>query len=259
MDVFRKVTKLEDERRRKLGEEFIWGEENPQEFESEMTKLRARVTELEAERDEHHQTALDFAESSDNYASRCERLEGALRWFLEPDRPIGSNAEQIHRFTTIAKAALATTDRHGQVREDSQGSGPRGRLTDDAQGEARRGDAPQPESARARCERLEGALGDAREAIASQPEDAFGFVAPVFDDDTGYYVRDALIDTITKALADAAQGEARGGVDAAIPGVEVTDHFVSLDAGMYSGEYKQGSHYVHYIKSAKQSTEGSGS
>ena len=54
---------------------------------------------------------------------------------------------------------------------------------------------------RARCERLEGALRDAREAIASQPEDAFGCVAPVFSDDTGYYVRDALIDTITKAIA----------------------------------------------------------
>jgi hypothetical protein len=39
----------ENERLQKLGKEFIWGEENPHEYESEMTKLRAENERLERE------------------------------------------------------------------------------------------------------------------------------------------------------------------------------------------------------------------
>ncbi len=59
------VTKLErvNASMHKLGDEFIWGENNPSEYESEMTRLNARVDELE-ENDEALHTAV-FKERSE--------------------------------------------------------------------------------------------------------------------------------------------------------------------------------------------------
>ena len=41
--------KEENERLNAFGREFIWGEDNPKEYESEMTKLQNQIAQLEAE------------------------------------------------------------------------------------------------------------------------------------------------------------------------------------------------------------------
>ena len=77
------ATKLsvEVERLRALGQEFIWGEDNPHEYESEMTKLKAEN----------------------------ERLREALRGLYNHTK----NDQCVHGLNAAARAALAATQEDG--------------------------------------------------------------------------------------------------------------------------------------------------
>lgn len=93
--------RAENKRMRELGDEFIWGENNPQDYESEMTQLKARVLELERQADldslslaqAHHfkakvdeleDTTLSLRDERDQLKARVAKLEKVCPTYPQP-------------------------------------------------------------------------------------------------------------------------------------------------------------------------------